>query len=67
MLQLKQLTCQNRLLAALPAADFALLQPHLKLSTLSVGDVLIQANTPISRVAFVEQGIVSLVSSAQDA
>ena len=67
MFQPKQLTCQNRLLAALPAADFALLQPYLELSTLSVGDVLIQANTPISRVAFVEQGIVSLVSVAEDA
>jgi CRP-like cAMP-binding protein len=67
MLQPQQRACQNRLLAALPEADFALLQPHLKLATLTVGDVLIRAHTPISRVAFVEQGIVSLVSLAEDA
>lgn len=67
MFQPKQRTCQNRLLAALSAADFALLQPHLELTTLTVGDVLIQANTPITRVAFVQQGIVSLISVAEDA
>lgn len=67
MFQPQQRTCQNRLLAALPVADFALLRPHLELVTLSVGDILIQAHTPISRVAFVEQGIVSLVSLAGDA
>jgi CRP-like cAMP-binding protein len=67
MFQPQQGVCQNRLLAALPAEDFALLQPYLELVTLSVGDVLIRAHTPISRVAFVEQGIVSLVSLAEDA
>ena len=67
MFQPKQGTCQNRLIAALPVADFALLQPHLELATLSVGDVLIRANTPIARVVFVEQGIVSLLSVARDA
>ena len=67
MLQPQQRGCQNRLLAALPAADFALLQPHLELASLSVGDVLIRANTPITQVAFVEQGIVSLISVAEDA
>ena len=67
MFQPQQRVCQNRLLAALPAADFTLLQPHLELATLSVGDALIRANMPIARVAFVEQGIVSLVSVAEDA
>jgi CRP-like cAMP-binding protein len=66
MLQPHQPACRNRLLAALPAADFALLQPHLELASLSVGDVLIQANTTITRVAFVEQGIVSLISLSDD-
>jgi CRP-like cAMP-binding protein len=66
MFQPQQRACQNRLLAALPAADFALLQPYLELVTLTVGDVLIRAHTPIFRVAFVEQGIVSLVSVAED-
>ena len=67
MFQPQQRACQNLLLAALPAADFALLQPHLELVTLSVGDVLIRAHTPIARVAFVEQGIVSLVSVVENA
>jgi len=66
MPQPTQRHCQNRLLAALPAADFALLQPHLELASLSVGDVLIHANTPITQVAFVEQGIVSFISLAED-
>lgn len=67
MFQPQQRACQNRLLAALSATDFALLQPHLELVTLSVGDVLIRADTPIRRVAFVEQGIVSLISMTRDA
>ena len=67
MIKPMQPACQNRLLAALPAADFALLRPYLKLVPLSVGDVLIQANTRISHIAFVEQGVVALVSVAEDA
>jgi CRP-like cAMP-binding protein len=67
MFQPRQRACQNRLLAALPAEDFALLQPHLELVTLTVGDMLIRAHTRIARVAFIEQGIVSLVSVAKDA
>ncbi|MCJ2135191.1 hypothetical protein MKK69_14210 [Methylobacterium sp. J-026] len=61
-----QHSCLNRLLRSLDPDDFDLLRPHLELAILSLGDVLIKADTPITRVAFVERGIVSLVSIAAD-
>ncbi|MCJ2069680.1 Crp/Fnr family transcriptional regulator [Methylobacterium sp. J-030] len=66
MSQPTQHSCLNRLLRSLDPDDFGLLRPHLELAILSLGDVLIKADTPITRVAFVERGIVSLVSIAAD-
>ncbi|MCJ2012215.1 Crp/Fnr family transcriptional regulator [Methylobacterium sp. J-076] len=59
-------TCANRLLRSLHPDDFALLQGHVRLATLAVGDVLIRPDTAIPQVAFVEQGIVSLIGNAPD-
>lgn len=56
----------NRLLLAFPPADLALIEPHLTLVTLALGEVLIRADTPIAHVHFVERGIVSLVAVAHD-
>ncbi|RYF23971.1 MAG: Crp/Fnr family transcriptional regulator [Oxalobacteraceae bacterium] len=64
--QLRQATCRNRLLAGLPPSDFDLLQGQLALKKLAVGDVLIQMDTPITSLYFIEQGIVSLVAQAPD-
>lgn len=52
----------NRLLAALPPADFERLAPLLKWRTLALRDVLIEAGQPIDQVYFPESGLVSYVS-----
>ncbi|MFK5600610.1 Crp/Fnr family transcriptional regulator [Methylobacterium sp. HMF5984] len=54
------------MLAGLPPSDFDLLQDRLALKKLAVGDVLIQADTPITSLYFIERGIVSLVAQAPD-
>lgn len=61
-----QRACHNRLLRALPAADFALLQPHLMTVPLRLGDVLIAADRSIERVHFIEDGILSMIATATD-
>lgn len=59
--------CRNHLLSVLMPADFALLRPHLDIGPLAVGEVLIVADTPIPRVWFIEQGIVSIIAASADA
>jgi CRP-like cAMP-binding protein len=56
----------NRLLQAFELAGSASFEPHLRLVTLALGEVLIRADTPIAYVHFVERGIVSLVAVARD-
>jgi CRP-like cAMP-binding protein len=51
---------QNHLLAALPAADFARLSPHLELVPLLLGDVLYEAGDEMQHVYFPTTSIVSL-------
>jgi CRP-like cAMP-binding protein len=53
----------NRLLAALPPADFALLRPHLKTVELVQKDMLVGAGDRLTRVFFPHRGIISLVVS----
>ncbi|MCJ2077843.1 Crp/Fnr family transcriptional regulator [Methylobacterium sp. E-016] len=66
MTQLGQASCRNRLLAGLPPSDFDLLRGRLAPKKLAVGDVLIQTDTPITSLYFIERGIVSLVTQAPD-
>ncbi|MCJ2110537.1 cyclic nucleotide-binding domain-containing protein, partial [Methylobacterium sp. E-025] len=66
MTQLGQASCRNRLLAGLPPSDFDLLRGRLAPKKLAVGDVLIQTDTPITSLYFIERGIVSLVAQAPD-
>src|SRR3954451_5136745 len=54
-----QVSVRNRLLAALSPADFSLLEPHLEPSPVLVGTQLVEPNTPIKRVYFLEAGIAS--------
>ena len=61
-----QRACHNRLLAALPPADFARLQPHLLTVPLRIGEVLMAPGTPIRHVLFVEDGILSVIAAASD-
>jgi CRP-like cAMP-binding protein len=53
---------QNRLLAALEPADYALLVPHLRTAQFAQGAVLQEQDAPVARVYFPLNGMVSLVS-----
>ena len=57
---------KNHLLAALAAADLALLQPHLKQIVLPLRYVFEKPNVPIRRVYFMEEGFGSVVAMGQD-
>jgi CRP-like cAMP-binding protein len=52
---------QNRLLAALPPADFERLQPHLKLVVMPLGEVLYEPGILLRHVYFPTTSIVSLL------
>jgi CRP-like cAMP-binding protein len=51
----------NRLLAALPADDYARLLPHLETISLPFKQILHAPDAPIAHVYFVTEGVVSLV------
>jgi CRP-like cAMP-binding protein len=55
--------CPNHLLAALPAADFELLRPHLHTMQLVQEVVLVTAGNPLTRVFFPHSGAISFVVS----
>lgn len=57
---------RNVLLAALPADERALLEPHLEPVTLARRAVLYDPERPIEHVHFIEQGIASLLSVTSD-
>ena len=52
---------RNRLLAVLPGEDLLSLRPHLEPVLLTRG-VMLEADEPLTRVYFVETGVVSLVA-----
>jgi CRP-like cAMP-binding protein len=52
---------ENRLLVALPNDDYNRLLPHLEKVSLSLRDILYEANGPITHVFFPLNGVVSLV------
>ena len=53
----------NRLLAALPGRDLQSLQPHIEAAPLVRGSVLFEVGEPLTRVYFVETGVVSLLTA----
>jgi CRP-like cAMP-binding protein len=53
---------RNRLLRALPADDYAWIQPHLKSITLNVNDVLAEPEERFRHVYFIESGVASIVN-----
>ena len=58
---------RNRLLAKMPASDFALLAPHLEMVSLKERQVVEVPGRPIPHVYFVETGVVSVVAvNAED-
>jgi CRP-like cAMP-binding protein len=52
---------ENRLLTALPRAEYDRLRPHLQNVSLPLKEILYDASTPISHVFFPLRGVVSLV------
>ncbi len=60
--QIKQSAVRNRLLAALPAADFERLSASLTLVSLSLKQTLFEADEPIGDAYFVETGMVSYLA-----
>jgi CRP-like cAMP-binding protein len=56
------LITRNRLLAALPPTDLALLAPQLSAVAMKEGDLLQEADTPIDEIYFPMMGLVSLVT-----
>lgn len=57
---------RNRILAALPASEFALLAGHLKFVDLALGESLHRAGDPISIVYFVDSGFISALTMLSD-
>ena len=57
---------QNHLLAALPEQDFARIEPHLKLVTMTLGEVLYESGSPMRHVYFPSTAIVSLLYTLVD-
>jgi CRP-like cAMP-binding protein len=56
----------NRLLAALPRAEYLHFLPHLEKVPLAFRQSLCDANTPIPYVWFIERGVASLIQTTQD-
>jgi CRP-like cAMP-binding protein len=57
---------QNRLLAALQPADFSLLKPHLKQTTLEQGVLLHEQEDPVQQAYFPQSGMISLLTVMGD-
>lgn len=61
-----QLPIANKILAALPRADYQRLSQHLELVELTVGQVVCEAGGPFSYVYFLNDALVSLLMSVDD-
>jgi CRP-like cAMP-binding protein len=56
----------NRLLEILPAADLALLHPHLTQTHYELGALLQEAGDPVQQVYFPQNGMISLLAVMRD-
>jgi CRP-like cAMP-binding protein len=59
-------TPRNRLLRALPKADYARIAPRLESVSVEIKQVLIDVDQPITHVYFPEDGVISMVSVMAD-
>lgn len=57
---------QNRLLAKLPPDELERLHPHLEIVSLSLGQVIIEPNSPIPYVYFPVNSLLSMVTMMED-
>jgi CRP-like cAMP-binding protein len=58
--------CRNLLLAALAPEAWERIAPHLHLMEMVSGDVLQESGAPVTHVYFVEEGLISQVTDAED-
>jgi CRP-like cAMP-binding protein len=56
----------NRLLAALPAADYARIQKHLRMNTTATGSTLHEHGAPVTDVYFPNGGVFSVTNEMRD-
>ena len=61
-----QATIRNRILAAIPAAEFALIAEHLTRVELALGELLHRAGDKIINVFFVDSGFISALTMLSD-
>jgi CRP-like cAMP-binding protein len=66
LLEDEQAFYKNLFLTALPARDFALVQPMLQPVELRQGDVLQEPGQRVNEVVFVQSGLISLLTPMQD-
>jgi CRP-like cAMP-binding protein len=57
---------QNRLLAALPARDYARIQPHLRMNAAVIGRALQEHGVPVKDVYFPNGGVFSVTNEMRD-
>ena len=57
---------RNRLLAALPAADYARIREHLRMSTAVIGRTLQEHGAPVTDVYFPNGGVFSVTNQMRD-
>jgi CRP-like cAMP-binding protein len=62
----KSAPIQNKILAALPAKEYARLAPHLTAVSLPLGEILYKTEDAIEYVYFPNSGVVSLVAHMQE-
>jgi CRP-like cAMP-binding protein len=66
MTQIEQPAVRNRLLAALPPDDFALLAPALRRTDLKFKRVIYEPYQPVGTAYFLESGIVSMLAPLEE-
>lgn len=59
-------TVNNKLLSALPRAEFELVQPYLKTCSFRLGQIIYQEGDTIGNVYFPKYGMISLLSMTED-
>jgi CRP-like cAMP-binding protein len=57
---------QNRLLAALPAADYGRIQEHLRMNSVVIGRTLQEHGSPVTDVYFPNGGVFSVTNAMRD-
>jgi CRP-like cAMP-binding protein len=65
MSSILQSSTPNLLLRAMSPEDYALIEPHLERAVLPLRTTLVEADTPVERVHFMEQGVTSVTTDQE--